>query len=50
MVCTKQGSKVVMQLLLGVYILTFNLATEWSVLSKEGKWSCICVRGIHFAT
>ena len=35
---------------LGVCILTLNLVTEVSVLSQEGKWSCICVRGIYVDT
>ena len=36
--------------MLGLYILPLILATEVSVLSQEGKWSCICVRGIDFDT
>jgi hypothetical protein len=30
------------------YILTLNLVTEVSVLSQEGKGSCICAKGIYF--
>jgi hypothetical protein len=30
--------------------LPLNLAIEVSVLSQEGKWSCICISVIDFAT